>query len=758
MSHSNHIQPKLPQELLDRLDTSERASTRRDGKNGGVPRGRKEQRKALRDQKKVQQRQPKKTPFWANPALRQKDTSSSEKREEPAPKPNLKKARKETPASDAPLKSILKKRAKDPKTSTKRRSISPEAPRVNRAVQAKLDQDDAEIAALEKALGLKGKKKPTKEFEDDGLDDILGYIDELVDEPSSKRKRDEYDEWLEKKRKKSGKPIELNSGNDDEGLFDDSEGSTDVFEDGDSEDGVGEDSDVEVGGDSDVEFGGFESEESEESAPIKAPRTRENPYVAPVTASATPAAKYIPPSMRAGAPAGTEETTRLRRQLQGLLNRLSEANLLTILKDVEGVYEKNARQHVTSILIDILMGLISDRTTLTDTFMILHAGFITATYKVIGAHFGAQLLERLVSEFDTQYELEKNSNEGRKEASNIIALLAEMYTFQVIGSTIIFDYIRYFLTEISDLNTELLLKIIKNCGPQLRHDDPSSLKDIVIMLSKAVREAGEETLPVRTKFMIETITNLKNNRQKTGLVASSMVLEHTTRMKKTLGTLNARSGNASEPLGISLADIKGSKKEGKWWLVGASWQNRNDTTENANRDLEETNHTIEETSGTHTEGESTDLLQLAKQQRMNTDIRRAIFINIMSSSDYKDAHHRLTKLKLKKAQELEIPRVLIHCAGAEQTYNPYYTLIAKRLCSEHRFKWAFQYGLWDLFRRMGEKDDGRDGDSRDNDDDEDIDINLRKLVNLGRLYGDLVADGALSLTILKVSRTHGAIN
>jgi nucleolar MIF4G domain-containing protein 1 len=272
------------------------------------------------------------------------------------------------------------------------------------------------------------------------------------------------------------------------------------------------------------------------------------------------------------------------------------------------------------------------------------------------------------------------------------------------------------------------------------------------MLQKSVAQVGEANLPVRTKFMIETIDNLKNNRQKTGLMASSMAAEHTTKMKKTLGSLNAKS-KGSEPLGVSLADIKGGSKEGKWWLVGASWKNEIQSNDQDTERNKTKGKTSKDDVNPDLEDASTDLFQLAKEQRMNTDIRRAIFMNIMSASDYKDAHMRLTKLKLKKAQELEIPRVLIHCAGSEQSYNPYYTLIAKRLCSEHRHKWAMQYGLWGVFKRMGEKNE-IDNDSDDEMDDEESNsaIDLRKIVNLGRMYGNLIADDALSLTSLKVSR------
>jgi nucleolar MIF4G domain-containing protein 1 len=132
---------------------------------------------------------------------------------------------------------------------------------------------------------------------------------------------------------------------------------------------------------------------------------------------------------------------------------------------------------------------------------------------------------------------------------------------------------------------------------------------------------------------------------------------------------------------------------------------------------------------------------------MNTDIRRSIFVTIMSATDYRYAHLQLLKLRLKKAQELEIPHVLIHCAGAESMYNPYYTLIARLLCGDRKLKMAFQFSLWDLFKRMGK------GSTEDDDDDQEEEeaIGLRSIVNWAKMFGALVADGAMGIGILKVT-------
>ena len=261
-------------------------------------------------------------------------------------------------------------------------------------------------------------------------------------------------------------------------------------------------------------------------------------------------------------------------------------------------------------------------------------------------------------------------------------------------------------------------------------------------LQPAIEKVGQEKLTVRMKFMIETINDLKNNRMKTGLAASSITSEHFLRMRKLLGSLNTRSLKGTEALRIDLQDIRQSDKRGKWWLVGASYRDA----DASKAPIRSTNSQMAQSEGEVTEPEdgAPPLLQLALEHRMNTDIRRQIFVTVMSATDYRDAHMRLMKLRLKKSQELEIPRVLVHCASAETVYNPYYTLISRLLCSDRKLKVAFRFSLWDVFRRLGEDTEADEVDEVDDQ------LTTRGLVNISRLYGTLLAEGALGLSILKV--------
>ncbi|KAL8978000.1 MAG: hypothetical protein Q9205_006318, partial [Flavoplaca limonia] len=210
---------------------------------------------------------------------------------------------------------------------------------ISRVVKERLAADDAEIAALEKALGVKDKKKLPKSFEEDGLDSLLnGLGDELsTNRTPSKRKRDEGEEWLDMKRKKACNvyrqaiPDDPSDMSEDPAMDSSFEGLSDLeIEDKDQDGGVGDlSTDSESNDDS---MSQDSTGPSSDCAPTKNV-IRENPYRAPITAEVA-APKYTPPSLRNQHPSESGDLSRLRRKVQGLINRLSEANLISILGDL----------------------------------------------------------------------------------------------------------------------------------------------------------------------------------------------------------------------------------------------------------------------------------------------------------------------------------------------------------------------------------------------------------------------------------------
>jgi nucleolar MIF4G domain-containing protein 1 len=186
-------------------------------------------------------------------------------------------------------------------------------------------------------------------------------------------------------------------------------------------------------------------------------------------------------------------------------------------------------------------------------------------------------------------------------------------------------------------------------GAQLRSDDPTSLKDIIDAIQAATEKRDKRTMSYvgkgfsscmangnllnvlcfyfrsRYKFMLETLTNIKNNKikqQQANVGDKEMVLK----MKKFLsGLAKKRSVHSTEALRVSLDDIHNIETKGKWWLIGSSWKDNLVGTESKYASKEVAEDLKKDASLQQA------LLKLARQQGMNTDIRRSIFVVLMSS-------------------------------------------------------------------------------------------------------------------------------
>ncbi|KAL4072651.1 hypothetical protein V8B97DRAFT_1885612 [Scleroderma yunnanense] len=590
------------------------------------------------------------------------------------------------------------------------------------------EEDDACITYYEEKLGYKaGKRKKSDVL--DGLDDLLDFADSLMSyEPTA-----------------SGDAEQDSYGSSSE-HFSDSESEEALQSDSESED-EGDDEwagfGVDAGDIDSISHGTDLSTESEEASPSKQELT-------------SPPKRYIPPGLRKQTdsnPGSHEDLTKLTRQLKGLLNRMSEQNMTTVLDGIEEVYRKHRRHDVTSTLSTLIIEGVSSHAMLLDSFVVLHAAFISSMHRLIGVEFAAFVVQSIVTSYEhhlahadgvPSHGADPSEDRG-KECSNLVVLLSELYNFQVIACILMYDLIRELLSkDFTEIRVELLLKILRSCGQQLRYDDPSALKDIVTL---AQSKQGDNQNS-RVRFMMETLTNLKNNRIKKTAAAQHQGGDAVDRLKKFLtGLGKKRHVQAHEPLRVSLEDLRAAGTKGKWWLVGAAWAGDpllDHRQEPSKHGADVTDNSV-----------INSLLKLARKQGMNTDIRRSIFIVLMSSDDYLDACERLSQLNLTEVQQREIIRVSLHCSGNEKSYNPYYTLISQHLCqNSHSYKVTLQYWLWDFLRDLGEVNvGGAEVIKNLKDDDSQLkvkSISSSRMKNIAKVYGWWIAKDICSLLILKV--------
>lgn len=498
-----------------------------------------------------------------------------------------------------------------------------------------------------------------------------------------------------------------------------------------------------VSGDDDNDNDEQNDEDKESSASSKQKtNAKENPYRAPSSGAVT--AAYVPPSKRA-AMAGDDssETARiLERKVKGLLNRLAESNIVGIVNDLCMLYSSYSRSLVNESITNIVLNTTKAQPTVVENFLIVHAALVAGLYRRYGVDFGAYFVQTLVETIDPEKLKSQDPSNSLTTSSvvNLLVLLCQAYMFEMVSSRLLYDLIKAFLLEISETHVEYLLTILRSAGPQLRSDDPGALKEIIVMLQKqlvAVSETTGKSQNARTKFLVESVVALKNNRQK----LSSSTAEAITRMKKFLGQFSK-----TDPLQVTLHDVREIDTKGRWWIVGAAYRNDGaglrpgeSRTEEHNSDAPIPIPTRLGSDGKDKDDlglETADLSTLASAQRMNTDVRRAIFVAIMSATDYLDSVERIMRLRLSNKQEREIPLVLVHCCANEDTYNPFYSLVATKLASGDRaIRKAFQFILWtqlDSFTSGGSH-------------------SLSSVVHTAKLFGHMAGQSVLSLDILKTA-------
>ncbi|KAI0827065.1 hypothetical protein BC628DRAFT_1434856 [Trametes gibbosa] len=214
-------------------------------------------------------------------------------------------------------------------------------------------------------------------------------------------------------------------------------------------------------------------------------------------------------------------------------------------------------------------------------------------------------------------------------------------------------------------------------------------------------------------------------------------------------------------------DLRSADTKGKWWLVGAAWGGDPLVEHQQQAEPHAANEIVPDTLSQNT------LLKLAKKQGMNTDIRRSIFVVLMSSDDYVDACERLSQLKLTEVQQREIIRVILHCCGnvrplfktmlaaaanfhmQEKQYNPYYALVVQQLCRlTHAHTITLQFCLWDFLRDLGETSVGGAEILKNLSEDDRAGFNVKRisptrLRNVARAYGWWLAKDCCTLAIFK---------
>ncbi|KAL5577605.1 hypothetical protein UlMin_019304 [Ulmus minor] len=422
--------------------------------------------------------------------------------------------------------------------------------------------------------------------------------------------------------------------------------------------------------------------------------------------------KYVAPHLRSRAGNELEEHSQIRRQVRGLLNRLSESNIESMTGEMSVIFRSVARGIASHIICEEVLASCSTGPRGNEQYAAVFAAFVAGMACSVGVDFSAKLMASLAKMFEVEYLKEDNLS-----LRNLTLLLSYLCVFGVCSSDLIYDFMTMLSKRLTEVDVSTILTVLQCCGMKIRADDPLSMKNFIVSVQSRVNElkasskGGQENVNgKRMEFMLETICDIKNNKKRPKEDPA-----HHTRIKKWLQKLRVE-----EILirGLNWSKLLDPDKKGQWWSSSDMAITRDDVEDIAN--------TIDKEVL-----EAQKMLQLAAAQRMNTEARKAIFCIIMSGEDYIDTFEKLLRLDLPGKQDREIMRVLLECCLQEKVFNKYYVVLASKLCEhEKNHKFTLQFCLWDQFKELES-------------------MQLIRSMNLARFVAEMIASFTLSIAVLK---------
>jgi len=422
------------------------------------------------------------------------------------------------------------------------------------------------------------------------------------------------------------------------------------------------------------------------------------------SSSSSTSSKYVPPHLRSLSSSSSSSSSLLQRKCLGLLNRLTSSNFEPIVIEIQSFYSSFSRRIVNETIASLMLSQCTSSKLIIHQVLLCYSGLISTIHSMIGNESSALFLELFIQRFHDEYTrfqhiLDNEKEMHTKHISNLLLVIIFAYDMTTIHCRIIYDIVRFLCraSSLTELDVDLLLLIVQNCGFSLRRDDPRALKDIISLIhTKTKKNDVSASLPLRTRFMLDAIDDVKNNKKRqnafedivTPIITLLDILKQKTQKKKAAVT----------QLQFGLNDILNIQKTGRWWLVGAAYKGQ------ANQDENEV-HKDENNAKKAVSASDVGLGEIeaaaSKQKLTSNSLRSSLFYMIMSSEDYIDCCQKIHALHLSEIQTRTLVRVILQCVMNEQEYNPYYHYISLSLCSKERhYRFSFQLAIWDILKAL----------------------------------------------------------
>uniref|UniRef100_A0A0D3HIB2 MI domain-containing protein n=1 Tax=Oryza barthii TaxID=65489 RepID=A0A0D3HIB2_9ORYZ len=252
--------------------------------------------------------------------------------------------------------------------------------------------------------------------------------------------------------------------------------------------------------------------------------------------------------------------------------------------------------------------------------------------------------------------------------------IAHLVNQVVAHELVALELLTVLLENPTDDSVEVAVGFVKECGAMLQDLSPQGLHAIFERFRGILHE-GE--IDKRVQFLIEGLFAIRKAkfqgfpaiRPELDLVEQEDQFTHEISLEDELDpetNLNVFRGNPN------FAEDEKAYENLKRSILGAeSSDDEEGSDDSSDEDAEEESD----------DEEDEEQMEIRDQTETNLiNLRRTIYLTIMSSVDFEEAGHKLLKIKLEPGQEMELCIMLLECCSQERTYLRYYGLLGQRFC------------------------------------------------------------------------------
>jgi pre-mRNA-splicing factor CWC22 len=349
----------------------------------------------------------------------------------------------------------------------------------------------------------------------------------------------------------------------------------------------------------------------------------------------------------------------LRKSINGLINKVNVTNIVNLLPEL---FHENLVRGRGLLVRSIMKAQLAS-----PGFTHIYAALVAVLNTKMPEN-GELLLKRVIHRF------RRALKRGDKVVSiALVRFIAHLVNQQVVHELLALEVLTLLLTAPTDDSVEVAVNFTKECGQMLHELCPEGLRAIFERFRGILHE-GE--IDKRVQYTIEGLFSIRKGKfvdypavhEGLDLVEASDQITHE------MG-LDEEDLDIEEKLDIFRYDPDFEKNERMWHeirkeLLGEDSEDEENDDDDDGADGEEEEEEDDDDDDDHEK--ANDKMQIhdfSEQDVVN--LRRTIYLTIMSSVSHEECAHKLLRLNIRPGQESEICAMLIECCSQERTYLRY---------------------------------------------------------------------------------------